>query len=76
VFIIVAMVWNKPSKSICEWKLKASSTLSNISNLFLWINKNNNNFSSLQQKVSLYAKWFHLILSELTSCNERNLVGK
>jgi hypothetical protein len=23
-----------------------------------------------QQKVSLYAKWFHWILSEFTSCNE------
>jgi hypothetical protein len=69
-------VCNKHSKSTCEWKLKASSPLSNISNLFLSINKNNNNFSSLQQKVSLYAKWFHLILSELTGHNEWNLVGK
>ncbi len=25
---------------------------------------------ALQQKVSLYAKWFHWILSEFTSCSE------
>jgi hypothetical protein len=69
-------VWNKPSKSTCEWRLEAFSTLSNINNFFLSISQNNNNFSSLQQKVSLYAKWFHLILNELTRSNEHNLVGK
>jgi hypothetical protein len=31
---------------------------------------------SLQQKFSLYAKWFYWILSEFTYYNERNLVGK
>jgi hypothetical protein len=31
---------------------------------------------SLQQKVSLYAKWFHWILSEFTSCSEWELVKK
>jgi hypothetical protein len=30
----------------------------------------------LQQKVSLYAKWFHWILSEFTSCSEPLLVKK
>jgi len=31
---------------------------------------------TLQQKVSLYAKWIHWILSEFISCNEQDLVGK
>jgi hypothetical protein len=31
---------------------------------------------ALQQKVSLYIKWFHYILSEFTSCNEHGLVKK
>ncbi len=29
---------------------------------------------ALQQKVSMYAKWFHWILSEFTSYNERGPV--
>jgi hypothetical protein len=28
----------------------------------------------LQQKVSLYAKWFHWILNEFIGCNEQGLV--
>jgi uncharacterized membrane protein len=31
---------------------------------------------SLQQKVSLYVKWFHWILSEFIGCSERGLVKK
>jgi len=31
--------------------------------------------NSLQQKVSLYAKWFHWVLSELTGPNEQDLMG-
>jgi hypothetical protein len=31
---------------------------------------------SLQQKVSLYAKWFHWIMSEFISYKEWDLVGK
>jgi hypothetical protein len=31
--------------------------------------------NSLQQKVSLYAKWFHWILSEFTGPSERDLMG-
>jgi hypothetical protein len=31
---------------------------------------------SLQEKVSLYTKWFHWILSEFISYNELGLVGK
>jgi hypothetical protein len=31
---------------------------------------------SLQQKLSLYAKWFHWILSEFTNYSEQHLVGK
>ncbi len=34
------------------------------------------NVKTLQQKVSLYAKWFHWILSEFISCNEHGLVNK
>ncbi len=32
--------------------------------------------NTLQQKVSLYAKWFHYILSEFISHSEWRLVGK
>jgi hypothetical protein len=31
---------------------------------------------TLQQKVSLYAKWFHWILNEFTSCSERRPMEK
>jgi hypothetical protein len=31
---------------------------------------------SLQQKVSLYAKWFPWILSEFNGCSEQGLVKK
>jgi len=31
---------------------------------------------ALQQKMSLYAKWFHWMLNELTSHNDWNLMGK
>jgi hypothetical protein len=31
---------------------------------------------SLQQKKSLYTKWFHWILNEFTGCSEWGLVGK
>jgi hypothetical protein len=30
----------------------------------------------LQQKVSMYTKWFHYILSEFIGFNEHGLVGK
>jgi len=30
---------------------------------------------ALQQKVSLYTKWFHWMLSELISHSEQDLVG-
>jgi hypothetical protein len=33
------------------------------------------NGQTLQQKVSLYAKWFHWILNEFAGYNERDLVG-
>jgi hypothetical protein len=32
--------------------------------------------TTLQQKVSLYAKWFYWILSEFTSCSEWGPVKK
>jgi hypothetical protein len=32
--------------------------------------------NSLEQKVSLYAKWFHYILSEFIGLNKWGLVGK
>jgi hypothetical protein len=31
---------------------------------------------SLQQKVSLYVKWFHWILNEFTGCSERGPLKK
>jgi hypothetical protein len=31
---------------------------------------------SLQQKVSMYTKWFHRILSEFIGCSERGPVKK
>jgi hypothetical protein len=42
-------------------------------NLSFW---NNGHKITLQQKVSLYAKWFHWFMSEITSCNAQDLVGK
>jgi hypothetical protein len=33
------------------------------------------NMDPLQQNMSLYAKWFHKILSEFISPNEWDLVG-
>jgi len=33
-------------------------------------------FESLQQKVSMYTKWFHSILSEFNSCNEQGPMKK
>jgi hypothetical protein len=33
-------------------------------------------FHSLQQKVSLYASWFHWVLSEFISCSEWGPVKK
>jgi hypothetical protein len=34
------------------------------------------NFQTLQQKVSLYAKWFHWILNECTCPSEWDLVAQ
>jgi hypothetical protein len=34
-----------------------------------------NEDDALQQKVSMYTKWFHWIMSELTGYNEQDLVG-
>jgi len=50
----------------------------NYFNLFwrFWPLLNISNLKPLQQKVSLYAKWFHWIMNEFTCCNERDLMGK
>lgn len=34
------------------------------------------NIAFLQQKASMYTKWFHYIFSEFIGCNEWDLLGK
>jgi hypothetical protein len=46
VSTIVLMVWYKPSKSTCGWGLEVFSTMSNIDNLFAFVNKGNNKIYS------------------------------
>ncbi len=49
---------------------KILDKFANLSNPQNWGKKSKKVFS-LQQRVSLYGKWFHWILSKFTNCNEQ-----
>jgi hypothetical protein len=43
---------------------------------YFWVGHGHSTMPSLQQKVSMYAKWFHWILGEFIGCNEQGPVNK
>jgi hypothetical protein len=66
-------VWTRYSINFFESKF----VLSNLYDFFvIKVIQNSITLASLQQKVSMYTKWFHWILSEFIGCSEWGVVKK